>query len=436
MKEGYVNLLTQLDGKIPILKAIPFGIQHVLTMFVGNLAPIIVVSSQINMTLDETTSLIQTAIFIAGIASIIQMYPIFKIGSGLPIIMGISFPFVGVLSYVGINYGYETVIGSVIFAGIIEGLLGIYIKYIRKLITKVVSACVVISIGFSLLPVGASSFVGYNNNDFGNGIYPLIGFITLFSSILFQIFTKSYIRQLSVFFGLVVGYIFSCFFGIVDFSQLTGVNIVSLPSIIPYKPDFRVIPMISVTCVAFISAAETIGDTTALTSIIFNREPTDSELSGSLRCDGFLSSFSGLFGCMPLTSFTQNIGLIKISKVINRFAIMIGAVILIIVGTIPQIGRIFATLPEPVLGGCTIMMFGSILVTGMEMLINSGLNYRNLLIASLSLSIGIGFTSVEGLFDLFPRIIGDIIGHNSISLVFLVGVILDLLLPKKLEREA
>ena len=198
-KNNSVNNIYTLNGKVPLSKAIPFGLQHILAMFVANIAPIIIVTGACGLTSQETASLIQTAMIIAGIGSLIQMFPIFKIGSGLPIVMGISFTFVSIFCYVGPKYGYGAVIGAIIVGGIVEGILGLFAKYWRKLITPVVSACVVTAIGFSLLSVGATSFGGgAGSANFGSATNWILGTVTLLCCIGFNIFAKSYWKQLSV----------------------------------------------------------------------------------------------------------------------------------------------------------------------------------------------------------------------------------------------
>ncbi len=435
MKKSNVNNIYTLDGKVPLLKAIPFGFQHILAMFVANIAPILIVAGACKITPAETASLIQTAMIIAGIGSLIQMFPIFKVGSRLPIVMGISFTFVGVACAIGGNYDYGTVMGAVIVGGVVEGILGLFAKYWRKIIAPIVSSCVVTAIGFSLLSVGANSFGGGANagEAFGSVTNWILGGVTLLSCILFNIFAKSYFKQLSVLFGLVVGYILAICMGQVDFAALKDVGIVSLPEFLPYAPKFNISAIIAMVMIFLVSATETIGDTSALASSALDREPTTKEISGSLACDGFVSSVSALFGCMPITSFSQNVGLVAMTKVVNRFTIATGAVIMILAGIFPAVGAVLATLPDAVLGGCTIMMFGTIVISGLQMLGKCGFSQRNITIAALSLSIGLGFTQVPELFNVFPELVKNIFAENCVAVVFVVSIILNLILPKDME---
>ena len=420
-----------LDGKVPLLKAIPFGLQHVLAMFVANIAPIMIVTGASGLSTQETASLIQTAMIMAGIGTLVQLFTIWKLGAKLPIVMGISFTFVSVFCYVGPQWGYEAIIGAVMVGGIIEGLLGFFAKYWRRIIAPIVSACVVTAIGFSLLSVGANSFAGgVGAADFGSAQNWILGTITLVSCILFNIFAKGHLKQLSVLFGLVVGYIVALFMGKVDLSALEGIAVISLPKIMPYKPVFNLSAIVSVTMIFLVSATETIGDTSAMTNTVLGREATDSEISGSLACDGLISSLSACFGCMPITSFSQNVGLLAMTKVINRYTIATGAGILLLAGIFPAFGAVLATLPEAVLGGCTIMMFGNIVISGLQMIGACGFTQRNITIAALSLSIGLGFTQVPEMFAIFPDMVRTIFAENCVAVVFLAAIIMNLVMPK------
>ena len=432
--EASVQNIYTLDGKVPPLKAIPFGLQHILAMFVANIAPIIIVAGASGVSGKQLAMLIQSAMLIAGIGTLIQLFPLWRIGSGLPIVMGISFTFVSIMCYIGTNYGYGTIMGAVLIGGLIEGCLGLFAKYWMKIISPIVSASVVTAIGFSLLSVGSTSFGGGSGSEnFGSVENWILGTITLLCCILFNIFAKSYWKQLSVLFGLVVGYLVAIPMGLVDFSSLAGTSVIALPHLMPFKMEFHLNAIISVALIFLVSATETIGDTQALANSGLNRSATTKEISGSLACDGFISSLSSLFGCMPITSFSQNVGLVAMTKVVNRFTIATGALIMILAGIFPIFGAVLATLPDAVLGGCTIMMFGTIVVSGLQMIGKCGYSQRNITIVALSLSIGIGFTQVPELFSVFPKIIETVFAENCVAVVFLVAVILNLILPQNME---
>lgn len=434
-QEASIDNIYRLDGMVPVQKAVPFGLQHILAMFVANISPIIIVGGACGLRGKDIAMLIQVSMIMAGIGTLVQLFTIFgKMGSGLPIVMGISFTFVSILSFVGVQYGYGAVMGAVLIGGIIEGILGLFAKYWLKIISPIVAASVVTAIGFSLLSVGAASFGGgTGSEDFGSAQNWILGSVTLACCILFHIFAKSYYKQLSVLFGLVVGYILVVIMGVVDFSAIKDAGIIALPSIMPFKMEFRPDAILSVVLIFLVSATETIGDTSALALSGLGRDVTEKETSGSIACDGFVSSLSAVFGCMPITSFSQNVGLVAMTKVVNRFTIATGAVIMILAGIFPVFGAVLSTLPDAVLGGCTIMMFGTIVVSGLQMISKCGFTQRNTVIAALSLSIGLGFTQCGELFEIFPRMIQNVFAQNCVAVVFVVAIILNLILPKNME---
>lgn len=424
--------LYQLDGRVPLLQAIPFGLQHVLAMFVSNITPIIILANVVGLPAELSANLVQNCMIIAGIGTLVQLYPLWRVGSRLPIVMGISFTFLTISIAIATSQGMGTLMGAVIVGGIVEGLLGLFPNQWTKLIPHVVAATVVTAIGFSLLPIGANSFAGGQGAaDFGSVNNWIVGTITLFTCLITQIFAKGFLRALSVLVGLIVGYIVALCMGMVDFSALNNVGIVALPKFLPFAPEFNLNAILAVVCVFLVSATETIGDTSALCSSALGRGVHKKEMGASVACDGFVSTLAGLFGCTPITSFSQNVGLAAISKVVNRFVIATGAGIMILGGLFPAVGTILTTIPQAVLGGCTIMMFGSIMYAGFGMLSRCGFTDRNMIIVSLSLSVGLGFTQAAGMFDIFPDIIKTVFAENCVAVVFLLAVILNLVLPKE-----
>lgn len=431
-KTNNTEALYNLDEKINPIKAFPFGLQHIFAMFVANITPVIIVAGACGLTSKDTAMIIQSAMIIAGIGTFIQLFPLWKIGSRLPIVMGISFTFVSLACAIGAKYGYGVLMGAVLVGGIVEGTLGLLAKYWIKIVSPIVSATVVTAIGFSLLSVGAASFGGGNGAaDFGSAKNWILGSVTLICCILFNIFAKGFLKQLSVLFGLVVGYILALFMGMVDFSAFKDVQYVALPALMPFKIEFNINAIIAFILIFLVSATETIGDTSALTASGLGRDVSPKETSGSLACDGFISALSSVFGCLPITSFSQNVGLVSMTKVVNRYAIATGAFILVLAGFFPPIGCFLSTLPNAVLGGCTIMMFGSIVISGVQMLGKCGYSTRNITIAALSLSLGLGFTQYPELFDIFPELIKSVFAENCVAIVFLTSIILNLVLPKE-----
>lgn len=436
-KNVSIENIYKLDGKVPLQKAIPFGLQHVLAMFVSNLAPITIIAAATKpaMSPETTGMLIQDAMFIAGFATLIQLYPVWKIGSRVPIVMGISFTFVTILSTIAAVYGYGAVMGAVLVGGIVEGCLGLLFSKIAKLIKPIVPATVVCGIGLSLFSVGVRSFGGGYTDDFGSAKNLIVATVTLVASLLWMVFAKGYYRSLSVLAGLVVGYIVAVCLGMVDFSKILSGGIISLPHLFIFKPKFEMGAIFPVLLVFLVSATETMGDVSALISGGLKREASDKELSGAIAADGFSSSLASLFGCPPVTSYSQNVGLVAMTKVVNRYTIMTGAMILVLAGFFPPIGNFFASLPQPVLGGCTIIMFGQILMSGMEMISKCGFTRKNITVAALALSFGVGSTAATeaDIWHIFPMVVKDIFGANVVAVIFVIALILSFVLPDNME---
>ena len=426
------NNVFQTEGRVPLLQALPFGMQHILAMFVANITPIIILANVAGLPQELSATLVQNCMVIAGIGTLVQLYPIWRVGSRLPIVMGISFTFLSLAIAIASTQGMGTLVGAVIVGGLVEGLLGLFPRYWTRLISPEVAATVVTAIGFSLLPIGANSFAGGQGAaDFGSLHNWIVGSVTLFTCLITMVLAKGFLRALSVLVGLIVGYVLALVMGMVDFSALQQVEVVALPKLLPFTPEFSLDAILAIVCVYLVSATETIGDTSALCSGALGRDVTRSEMGGSIACDGFVSSVAGLFGCTPITSFSQNVGLAAISKVVNRFAIATGAMLMIVSGLFPAVGVVLTSIPQAVLGGCTIMMFGSILFAGFGMVAKCGFSNRNLIIVSMSLSVGLGFTQATEMFSIFPQIIRTVFAGNCVAGVFVLAVILNLVLPKE-----
>ena len=413
----------RLNGRVPLKKAIPFGLQHVLAMFVSNLAPVLIVCSAAlvrgtgeHLTSAEITQLLQCAMFVAGIGTCMQLYPVWKIGSGLPIVMGVSFTFLGSLLVICTNpeLGYEGMVGAVILGGIFEGLVGLSARYWKRFLTPVVSACVVIAIGLSLLSVGMDSWGGGSGvADFGAWYHLVVGAFTLIVCLVARYLLKGVYKNLNVLVGLILGYLLAIIFTVagiapmVDFSGITKtvqeVGVFSLPKLVfltSHKPIFDLGAFLTIAIVFLVSAAETTGATSAVCTGALDREIKMEELQGSLAVDGFSSALSGCFGCLS--------------------------------SLFPPLGAFFNSLPQAVLGGCTVMMFGSIMYEGIKMLKECEFDDRTMVIVSLAFAIGVGLTQTSGnFFSAFPHEVGDIFNGNAVAGVFVVSLLLSLFLPKK-----
>ena len=423
--------LSSLDAPVSFWKGIPFGLQHVMAMFVANLAPIFLVASAANMSAEQSATIIQAGLLVAGLGTCLQLYGVWLIGSRLPMVTGISFTYVAAAMSIAQNQGYGAVAGAVVLGGLLEVALGLTAKYWRRFVPPIVSAIVVTSIGFSLLSVGATSFGGGSGaEDFGSWQNLTLGLISLVACLAFQLLMKGTAKQLSVRFGLVVGYVVAIFMGKVDFSGFANLQVVSVPHFMPFQLEFDPGAIISFALLYVVSSVEVLGDTAALTKVGLDRQPTDKETAGAIAGDGLISSVSGLFGCLPLTSFAQNIGLVAMTKVVNRFALATGGIFLILCGLVPKLGALVSIMPQSVLGGAAVMMFSSIVVSGIQLITREPLTPRSLSIVSVALGLGYGIGANNGILAHAPQMLSLVFGGSGIVPAALVAILLNLAIPK------
>ncbi|MFA5421558.1 MAG: solute carrier family 23 protein [Bacilli bacterium] len=435
--------LYSVNGRVPLLKAIPFGLQHVLSMFVANITPVIIVFS-LTGNADLTAQAIRGAIFMAGLGTIIQVL----IGSRLPVVVGTSFTFVSALIAI---QDAGTIFGALIAGGLIIFVLGIFAKYWRRFIKPVVQAAVVIAIGLSLLSVGSAQFFG--GSTYLAGVvagtannqmlwqYALVAFITLATAVIWNIVVKGVWNNLAILVAMAVGYLVSIPFpGMLNLSSLASGGIIALPTIIDLTSlKFELVPILIVAICYLASSVECIGDTTTLARMGLGRDPTDREIAGALTADAANSVVGVLFGSMPLTTFSQNVGIVAQTKVVNRYTIFIGALFLVVASLFPPIANFLITIPEPVLGGCMLILFGSIAVVGMQMVAEIGFDAKTILVLSISLSLGFGITLVTDFYrvlDSFGIPYLSVIFASPILNMFLIAMILSYIIPDKKKKPA
>ena len=462
-----------LDGRVPLRQAIPLGLQHVLAMFVGNLSPLLIIMATCGLTDGNgfgelRVSLLQNAMLIAGLITFIQLYPIGPIGGRLPIVMGTSSGFIGVNNAIAgsmiagiaagtitadVNAGifaYGVIMGACIIGGVFEMGLGFLIKPLRKFFPAVVTGTVVIAIGLSLIPVGINFFGGGGTNvqDFGHMWNLFLGLVTMIAILIFKHAFKGFPSIASVLLGILVGYLVSLLMGfllpntfekdgvtytyayVTQWKKVADAKWFALPSLLPVKPVFRIDAIIPMCIMFIVTAVETIGDTTGVVEGGLNREATDKELSGSVVCDGFGSAAAALFGVLPNTSFSQNVGLVGMTKVVNRFAISMGAGILVLAGLFPKIGAVINVMPQPVLGGAAIVMFANIVISGINLITKEPLSGRNATIVAISLGLGFGLGSATAAQSFMPQWLKYVFGGSGIVPAAVLAILLNVIIPK------
>lgn len=453
----------QLDGKMPLSQAIPLGLQHVLAMFVGNLTPLLLVTETCGLVSGDFASLqlslLQNAMLIAGIVTLIQLFSIGPIGGKVPIIMGTSSGFIGVFNSVASTMGggiiaYGAIMGASIVGGIFEGILGFFLKPLRKFFPSVVTGTVVLSIGLSLISVGINSFGGGKDvTDFGSLENILLALFVLMMILIFKHGTKGFSSSSSILLGIICGYFASVVMGlflskegvdaegatyikswVVDWSKVGDAAWFELPKIMPVKPVFDIRAIIPVIIMFIVTAVETVGDISGVMEGGLGREATDKELSGGVICDGLGSSLAAVFGVLPNTSFSQNVGLVAMTKVVNRFALATGAIFLVLCGLCPKLGALVSIMPQPVLGGAAVIMFSSIVVSGIQLITKTPITGRNLTIVSVALGVGYGMGATPAILTHAPQLVKLIFGGSGIVPAAVVAILLNIVLPKDKQQ--
>lgn len=453
------------DGKLPLRQAIPLGLQHVLAMFVGNLTPLLIITGVCGIGNSGEyagiqVALLQNAMIIAGIVTLIQLFAIGPIGGKVPIIMGTSSGFIGVFSSVanimgGGILGYGAIMGASIIGGLMETVLGAFLKPLRRFFPSVVTGTVVLSIGLSLIGVGINSFGGGNSaSDFGSVENLLLACLVLVVILFFKHWTKGVLSSSSILIGIIVGYIAAIIMGcvlphtgvtadgveytkswVLNWDKVAEASWFAVPKIMPVKPAFDARAIVPVLIMFVVTAVETIGDISGVIEGGMDREATDKELSGGVMCDGLGSTLAALFGVLPNTSFSQNVGLVAMTKVVNRIALASGAVFLILCGLIPKLGALISIMPQSVLGGAAVMMFSSIIVSGIQLITKEPLTPRRLTIVSVALGVGYGMGANTAVLAQMPETIQLVFGGSGIVPAAIVAILLNVILPKDKENK-
>lgn len=451
-------------GKLPLCKAIPLGLQHVLAMFVGNLTPLLIITGACGLANTQEfatlqVDLLQNAMLIAGIVTLVQLYAIGPVGGKVPVIMGTSSGFIGVFNSVaGVMGGGILAYGSIMMAsilgGIFEGILGFFLKPLRRFFPALVTGTVVLSIGLSLIAVGVNSFGGGDKAaDFGSVENLFLGTLVLVVIVVLKHGTKGMTSSSSILIGIIVGYIAAGIMGLVlpttgvtaegveytkawvlNWDKVAEASWFSVPRLMPVKPVFDWRAVIPVLIMFVVTAVETVGDISGVMEGGMGREATDSELSGGIICDGIGSSFAALFGVLPNTSFSQNVGLVAMTKIVNRFALATGAVFLILCGLLPKLAALVSIMPQSVLGGAAVMMFSSIVMSGIQLVTKKPLTPRSITIVSVALGLGYGIGANSGILSHLPQSVQLIFGGSGIVPAALVAIILNVLLPEEKEE--
>ncbi|MBM1632622.1 purine permease [Sulfitobacter mediterraneus] len=423
----------------PLGQAIPLGLQHVLAMFASNVTPSIIVAGAAGLAFGgpEQVYLIQMAMLFAGIATLFQTVGFGPVGARLPIMQGTSFAFVGVLAGVAATQGLGVALTACIIAGVIHFLLGSVIDKLRWLFPPLVTGLVILAIGLYLIPVaikyaagGAATFQ-MEAESFGSLMHWTVALSVVIVALALKFFTKGTLSNAAILVGLIVGYIVAYLSGMVSFGAVSKASWFTAIKPLPYGFEFSLGAVIAVTLVSIVSAIETVGDTSATTKAGAGREATDAEITGATYADGLGTAVAGVFGGLPNTSFSQNVGIVGMTGIMSRHVVTIGALVLILCGLVPKIGAVIASMPLPVLGGGVIVMFGMVAAAGLNVLSEINMNRRNMVIIAVALAAGLGLNLVPTAVQYLPGVVKTL-ATSAVAPTALVAIVLNLVLPEEI----
>jgi xanthine permease len=432
----------------PMASAIPLGIQHVLAMFVSNVTPAIIIAGAAGFGFGSNSPdfhnliyMIQMAILFAGVATLLQTIGFGPVGARLPIVQGTSFAFIPIMIPLVAGKGVDSMailMSGVIIGGIFHALLATQIGKIRFALPPLVTGLVVTMIGLALVKVGIQYAAGgvpaIGTPEYGSLQNWSVALIVIFTTLGFKFFARGMLSVAAVLIGLIVGYIAAYFMGMVSFAKIGAAASFALPNPFHFGFEFSFAAVIGFCLMAFISAIETVGDVTGITKGGAGREATAKEITGATWADGIGTAIAGVFGSLPNTSFSQNVGLIAMTGVMSRTVVTIGAIFLIICGLIPKVGAIISTIPIEVLGGGVIVMFGMVVAAGISMLADVNWNRRNMVIFAIAISIGLGLQLEPGALQHLPGTAQVLLSSGLLPAAF-IAIILNLVLPEDIDEE-
>lgn len=437
MKRGSIF---ELNGVPKFQEAIPLALQHVVAMIVGCVTPAIIVAGAVGgggLSAKDRVILIQASLVISALSTLIQLFPLgkkggFTLGSGLPMIMGVSFAYVPSMQAIAEGYGISTILGAQIVGGVVAFIMGILVKKIRVFFPPLITGTVVFTIGLSLYPTAINYMAGGTSNpDYGSWQNWLVAFITLAVVTALNHFGKGILKLASILIGIIVGYIVSIPFGMVNLSSVGQAKMFQLPQFMHFGIHFEISACVAIGLLFAINSVQAIGDYSATTIGAMDRVPEDRELQNGIMAYGISNVIGALFGGLPTATYSQNVGIVTTTKVINRVVLGMGAGILLIAGLVPKFSALLTTIPQCVLGGATISVFASIAMTGIKLITTQEMNFRNTSVVGLAVALGVGVTQASASLAMFPAWVTTVFGKTPVVIATVAAVFLNLVLPKE-----
>lgn len=434
-KEKVLNpALFDFKGKLPFRQIAPLGMQHVVAAIVGIITPAMIIADRCGLSPHDKTLLIQISLVASALATLLQIFPVFRIGSSLPVIIGTSFAYIPTLNAIGGEFGIATIFGAQLFGGIAAFLVGLFVKQIRKFFPPIVTGTVIFTIGLSLYSVAVRYMAGGGspqaNPLFGSWQNWLCAGITLTVVIFFNQFTRGIAKLASILLGMIAGYILALCLGMVSFSGIGDASWFHFVMPMHFGINFVPSAIISMVIMYIVNAVQAIGDFSSTTLGGMDREPSDRELSGGIMANGVVSMAGSLFGALPTATYSQNVGIVTVTRVVNRLVFAFAAIVLLAAGLVPKFAAMLTTIPQCVIGGATISVFASITMTGIRMIASAKLSPRNTTVVGLAVALGVGVTSVPQCLAGFPTWVTTVFGASSVVVATVTAIILNLILPK------
>lgn len=435
-KRQYAKV-TELNGVPRFLEMLPLALQHVVAMIVGCVTPAIILAGVTGVSQEEQIILIQSALLISGIATLLQLFPLGRFcGSGLPVIMGASFAYIPLLISLGSRFDLPTVFGAQLAGGLAAIVVGLFYKKLTRLFPPLVTGTVVFTIGLSLYPTAVNYMAGgVGAEDFGSPRNWMVAVITLAIVLFFNYFTKGICKLASILTGMMLGYLAALAMGMVSFQDVGQAGWFQFTLPMHFGMKFEITSIISMIIMYVVSSVEAIGDFTSTAGGGLDREPTEREMCGGIIGNGAASILGSFLGGLPTATFSQNVGIVIMTGVVNRCVLGLAAVIILAAGFIPKFASLLTTIPSSVLGGATVSVFAMITMTGIKLITKEKLTARNTSVVGLSVALGIGVIQAGGCLALFPDWARTIFGESAVVIATITAIALNLILPEEVQED-
>lgn len=427
----------ELDGIPSFWQAFPLALQHVVAMIVGCVTPAIIIAGVSGLSESDSVILIQSALVVSALSTFLQLFPLgsksgFRLGAGLPVIMGVSFAYLPSMQAIAGDFSLGTIFGAQLVGGVVAIIVGAFINKIRKFFPPLIAGTVVFTIGLSLYPTAINYMAGgVGSPTYGSWQNWLIAIFTLVVVTLLNHFGKGILKLASILVGIIAGYLLSSFFGMVHFDAISSAGMFQLPTFMHFGIEFEISSCVAIAILFAINSIQAIGDFSATTIGGLDREPTNKELQGAIVGYGVTNIFGCLFGGLPTATYSQNVGIVTTTKVVNRCVLGLSGALILAAGLIPKFSALLTTIPQCVLGGATVSVFASIAMTGMKLVMSEDMTYRNSSIVGLAAALGMGVSQASAALSTFPAWVTTIFGKSPVVIATIVAVILNIILPRE-----